>query len=133
MDALSTRVESTIADLKELKETLTEQASKMQATMKVLKQELGPAGGKMNAKAEMKSSSASAASGERRRVGRHAHERAEPDQPPRAVLSKTRALPGEMCGQACRPALSYCWTELSRWPGTFVESEENPVVSKPGV
>eukprot|EP01043_Picozoa_sp_COSAG02_P061212 COSAG02_NODE_8177_length_2674_cov_1.681553_2_plen_296_part_00 len=47
-------------------------------------------------------------------IKRHAHERAQPHRPPRAVLSKTRALPGEMCGQSCRPALSYCWTELSR-------------------
>jgi predicted butyrate kinase (DUF1464 family) len=76
VDALSTRVESTIADLKELKETLTEQASKMQATMKVLKQELGPAGGKMNAKAAAAVASAGASADthmkERNRTSRHA-------------------------------------------------------------
>lgn len=76
VEALSTRVESTTADLKELKETLTEQASKMQATVKVLKQELGPAGGKMNAKAAAAVASAGASGDthmkERNRTGRHA-------------------------------------------------------------
>ena len=76
VDALSTRVESTTADLKELKETLTQQASKMQATMKVVKQELGPGGGKMNAKAAAAVAGAGASGEthmkERNRTGRHA-------------------------------------------------------------
>jgi hypothetical protein len=76
VEALSTRIESTTADLKELKETLTQQASKMQATVKVLKQELGPGGGKMNAKAAAAVASAGASGDthmkERNRSGRHA-------------------------------------------------------------
>ena len=76
VDALSTRVESTTADLKELKETLTQQASKMQATMKVVKQELRPGGGKMNAKAAAAVAGAGASGEthmkERNRTGRHA-------------------------------------------------------------
>lgn len=78
VEALSTRVESTTADLKELKETLTGQASKLQATMKVLNQELGQrGGGKMNAKAAAAVAATSDASGtsrmkERNRSGRHA-------------------------------------------------------------
>ena len=61
---------------KELKETLTQQASKMQATMKVVKQELGPGGGKMNAKAAVAVAGAGASGEthmkERNRTGRHA-------------------------------------------------------------
>lgn len=78
VEELNTRVESTTADLKEMKETLTQQASKMQDTMKVVQQELGPAaGGKMNAKTAAAVAASAGASGdphmkERNRTRRHA-------------------------------------------------------------
>jgi hypothetical protein len=51
VDALATRMENTTETLKELKQKLTKQVTQMQGTVKVVQQELGPAGGKMNAKA----------------------------------------------------------------------------------
>ena len=74
--AITVPAGASFADLKELKETLTQQASKMQATVMVLKQELGPGGGKMNAKAAAAVASAGASGDthmkERNRSGRHA-------------------------------------------------------------
>lgn len=66
VDALTTRMENTTETLKELKQKLTGQVTQLQGTAKVVQQELGPVGGKMNAKAAAAVGSGASGSGSSR-------------------------------------------------------------------